>query len=200
MEFIVGQFAKPEVFPPRRLFFAAMPFQQLGEKPARAMFIGPFGFVRRERSNEASRELTDSASSAASFSLGSPDWIVRSRQTLAAAFFQFLAPLFQPVPQPPGRNTVVAVVAFDRLRRVADFLATVSQRHRRFKGLESRIRVPQRHSPSEAVERLQSLDGIALDRRSEPLSNDAIEIDEDSGPQQFVNFIDARTVSSRQAA
>ena len=112
--------------------------------------------------------------------------------------FQFLASILQPVSETQSRNAVVPVVALDGLEKIADFSLTVPKRHRRFERLKGDIRVAERHSASEAIERFKPLDGIALDRGSDALPNGAVKIDEDPGPQQFVHFIDARAVPSGQ--
>ena len=45
LQFIVGEFTKPEVFPPSRLLLSAVPFQQLREEPTRPMFVVPSCFI-----------------------------------------------------------------------------------------------------------------------------------------------------------
>lgn len=70
---------------------------------------------------------------------------------------------------------------------------------RRLEGLEGEVRVAERHGAGETVERLQPFDGITLDRRPDALPHGAVEIDEDSRPQQFVYFIDACPVPTYES-
>ena len=52
LQFVIGQFAKPEVFPPGRLLLAPVPLQHLREETTGPVLLGPFGLVLRERGNE----------------------------------------------------------------------------------------------------------------------------------------------------
>ena len=55
------------------------------------------------------------------------------------------------------------------------------------------------HRASEAVERLQSLDGVALDRGAQPLPDHAVEVDEDAAAQQLVDLVLAGRVAGHHA-
>jgi len=45
LEFITRKFTKPEVFPPSRLLFSSVPFQELSKQPSCSLFLGPLGLV-----------------------------------------------------------------------------------------------------------------------------------------------------------
>src|SRR5580704_4743999 len=106
----------------------------------------------------------------------------RAWQFTAAPCSQFLASTFKPIPQPQRRQTVVPVVALDRLEQFADFPKIVPKRHCGFVRLKSEIRILERYRAGKFIEWFESLDGIALDRDSNALTDGAVEIDEDSCP------------------
>jgi hypothetical protein len=59
--------------------------------------------------------------------------------------------------------------------------------HGRFIGLKGEIRILESHDAGKSIQRFESLDGIALDRGSNALPDGAVEINEDSRPQEFTN-------------
>src|SRR6202030_987184 len=60
------------------------------------------------------------------------------------------------------------------------------------------IGVLERYRAGKSIEWFESLDGIALHRSSNALPNGTVEINEDSGPQEFIHLFDARAVPPYQ--
>ena len=123
----------------------------------------------------------------------------RPRHRLSGESLQIAPALFQPLGESQRREAVVPVVALDlgpkRLRdtgRVARFEPHLDLNERpRRRG--------QVHRASEAVERLQLLDRVALDRGAQPLPGHAVEVDEHAAPQQPVDLVLAGRVAAHQA-
>src|ERR1035438_4470858 len=175
-----------------------MPFQHLREEPNGPLFIVPLGLVCLEGREEASLHCADLRKASTQFLWRLTGLRRRSWQFTTTFRYEFPTSLFKPISQPQRRQTIVSVVALDSLKQIADFSQIIPKGHRRFVRLEGEICVMERHSAGKAVERFESLDGIALYRSSDALPDGAVEIDEDSRPQQFIHFIDARPMSSDQ--
>ena len=192
LEFIIGKIAKPEIFPPSRFFLPAMPLQHLCEEPAGSLLVRPWFGIKWESIQQANFYIASLIELCGEVNPRLPRLNWGSRQLAADLDFQCLAPIFKPIPQPQCRHAVVPVVALDSLKQIADFSQIVSKRSRRFVGLEGEIRFSKRHHANESIERFESFDGVALHRGAKTLPDGAVEIDEDSRPQQFIHFIDAR--------
>ena len=59
-------------------------------------------------------------------------------------------------------------------------------------------RIPQVHLPGEAVQGFQPLDGVALHRGAYSLAHRPVQVHEDPSPQQAVNLLLPRAVTTRQ--
>ena len=102
--------------------------------------------------------------------------------------------LLQPVPQPESRNTIVTVVALD-LREQIVALLFLAQLEPSLELDDTRPCIPEIDLPPESVEGFEPLDRVALDGRSDSLPHCAIEIDEDTAPQQPVDILLAGPVA-----
>ena len=107
--------------------------------------------------------------------------------------------VFEPIAQPPSRLTVIAIVGFDHAAfALSDSLGLAKLQvclH-----LEQRlIGVVERCFAFIAVERLETLDRIALDARPYALSHDGEKVHEPFTAQQLIKLLLARGVATHQS-
>ena len=113
VEQVLGpKIGKPEILPPQRFLFAPMPIERVREKPARVLFGRPFRDVSRNVARQPLNQRVD---------LLQPFTERFARRTFrcfrpgnsSAGIDQRGSPRFQPIPQPPCRYAVIAVVTGD---------------------------------------------------------------------------------------
>ena len=202
----VGHAAELVVVPPERLVLAAVPAHELREEPRRALLLG------RRRGGEV--EAVETARQGR-HRVGHPRGPARglgrlgrlrlgrrSRDRDPEPLPEALPAQLQPVAQAPRAQDVVAVVARDLAEDLVTHEAvggrTEAQPHLELD--DAAARVLEGHLPVKAVERLETLDRVALDAGPDALAHDAIEIDEHPAPEEPVHLLLARGVALGQAS
>src|SRR5690606_31714052 len=117
---------------------------------------------------------------------------------LNASIYKLRSARFKPVPKSLRRSTIVLVVpAYNRAclfanrRGIAKFEMSLQVG-------QCAVRFGKRRLPHEAVERLQSLNRIALDAGTHAMADDRIEVHEQPCAQHAIKLIFPRSVPSHQ--
>ena len=124
----------------------------------------------------------------------------RSRDRAGELRLEIQPARLEQIPQPPVAQDVVAVVAGDRAQDVLADLAVLRRAalEPRLERDDARARTPELDLAHEAVQRLQPLDGVALDARPDALPDDPEQVDEHAAAEQPIDFLLARRMPLRE--
>ena len=190
--------ATGEELPPRGLLLAPVELQQVRQQPPRPSVVGRRRVVGRRAAGERLEQGRDPGRRLPlPFALVVPRG--RPRRRFARPRLELTPALLQPVGETQRRKAVVPVVSFDF---AAQFVRRPARDARLQRRLEPDERPRRRRQPDrapETVERLQLLDGIALDRGPQPLPHHAVQVDEHVAAEQTVHLLPAGGVPARQA-
>ena len=180
-ELLVGHARELEEAPPKGLFFAAVPIEQLREEPAILLRRRSVGCFRGDIGSQHRDGRGDLPLMLARLTwFGGLCLLVGARDRPTDAPRQLGSPFLQPVAEAKVADDVVAVVAGDRTEDVLADLAVLG-RSTLEPGLErddARAGAAQLDLALEPVQRLEPLDRVALDARPNSVSYDRVEIDE----------------------
>ncbi len=206
-QLLVGQPHEVEVPPPGRLVLAPVPLQQLGEQPARLLLRRPEGGVGellgRHARDDVLFDRPDAGQVVGQLLAGLVGLGRGARQAVREETLlrgQLGPAGLEPVAEAQGGHAVVAVVALDvgeDLRSARRLVG--AQLEPRLELHDRRAGVAQVPLAPEAVQRLELLDGVALDRRADALADGAEQVDEDAATEQRVDVVLARVVALAQA-
>ena len=195
---LLGEAATVEELPPRRLVLAPVELQQVRQqlpRPLLAVELRPVGRQARRQGLEQGRDLDRRFLLPVAFLV--PEG--RPRHRLSGRGFQLAPALLQPLGEAQRREAVVAVVVRDLGTKLVRRRGGVTRLEPHLETDERPRRREQVHPAHEAVERLEPLDRVALDRGPHPLSDHAVEVDEDPAAQQPVDLVLAGRVAAHQA-
>ena len=173
-----AEIAQPKILPPHRLLFAAVPIERMGEQPPRLLF-------RRSRSltsagtsaGQARDERVDFLLPGAEFLARLPVRYFRARHVGPVRDQRRATSSSQSRSASVERQSSSIVARDDASVGIADEFKIAELQAGLHLG-ERRVGVRERGCARIAVKRLELLDRIALDARSEPVADDAVEIDE----------------------
>ncbi len=111
----------------------------------------------------------------------------------------FLPHALQPVAKAKRRDAVVAIVSLHHVAHLTREIGRSPEPQRLLHHRKALVGAAEVDVAGETVERLQSLDGVALHAGPHCLSHDGIEIDEAATAQQTVQFLPARRITTHQA-
>ena len=191
----VGQ---PEILPPHRLFFPAMPINNVGQDPTGLLLLVPFSGIGRNISRQSFDQRVDLDQPVGDLLVRRA--VARLRAGHVCPVSDQLRPLrFEPVAQDHRGTAIILVVGahhglglFGNRRRIAELEIGLEIGERD-------IRIGQRRFAFEAIEGLQPLDRIAFDARAQTMAHDLIEIDEEAGAEHPVDLLLARRIAAHQA-
>ena len=174
---LLGEAAPVEELPPHGLVLATMEPQQVRQEPPRPLFAVELGVVGRQPGGE---RLEQRPGLDRRFLLPIAFLVPerRPRHGLAGESLQFLPALLQPRGEAQRREAVVTVVALELGPKRPRDTGRVARLEPRLDLNARPRRRGQVQRAGEAVERLQRLERVALDRGSQPLPDHAVEVDE----------------------
>ena len=196
--FFFGQAAAVEELPPHGFLLATVKLQQVRQQPPRPLPVVEAVALLRQLRGERLEQRRDLGRR---FPLPVALFVPygRPRHGLPGAGLEFAPAFFQPLGEPQRGEAVVAVVA---LYLGAEGVRRAVRRARLQRRLETdqRTRCGRQVDPAhEAVERLQPLDRVPLDRGAQPLPDHPVQVDEDAAAQQPVDLFLAGGVAAHQA-
>ena len=194
-ELVVGHPVESEVFPPVDLVLASMPLEELSEDPLSLLFAGSPCWKTR---GKCLRDRTDAREPLGELLAGLGDRLGRARHWMAVSSLYLQAQPLEPLAQLESRDAVVLVVRLDRLLDLRRQRAGVSPCDRILDRPELPRGLPEIHLARQPIERLELLDRVAVDARSQTLTNHAIEVDEDLGAQQLIELVGAGGIPSHE--
>ena len=189
--------AKPEVFPPNRLFFPSVPIQHERKKPSRLLLCAPFGDIVRYAVRETRDKCGDLSLPFVEFDadLGRRRrWPIDDR----AASDKIRSYRFQPIPQGLGRRAIIPIVPLDRGLIAVRNTGRIRHFEPRLGACHHPTDVLQRHGSDERIKRFEFLYRIALDAGTNSVAYDGKEIDEDLRAQQIIDLVLARRIAAHQ--
>ena len=194
-QLVLGHLVESKELPPVDLVFASMPLEELREDPLRLLDPVPLEREVRGRAPRTPRECAPGAPRASRFGLAERRGGSRDG----------LTPIASPLPDAASRASRAAPSAETQSSRLYERTASrisggqrgrVPPRDRVLDGAQVPRHLPKIDLAREAVERLELLDGVAVDAGAQRLPHDAVEVDEDLRAQELVELVGPRRRTS----
>ena len=197
-QLLLVEAAAVEELPPRGLVLPPVEVQEVRQQAARPLAVIQRRLVRGQPGGQRVEQRLD---------LGGPFPLLlalvlpqrRPRHGFAGQVLELAAAGLQPLAEAQGRQAVVPVVALYLRAQLRRHVGGLTGLQPRLEPDERPRRGRQIDVAREAVEGLQLLDRVALDRRAQPLPDHAVQVHEHPPAQQPVHLVLAGGVAAHQA-